>query len=367
MEQTHGGDVKGNLFRGQFPLLYAIEGAIVGGYERQSANTAMLLNCALGSIKNKAIADIGCGYGTTTKQLARFSPASIFACDNSPEMIELLGLIMDPEEKNIGDWLNERGGKELLPPYYQATLQFLEGRRQEFRNGIFVERATCGFCLRSSSKGLMEIHPLDCVTGFDGIAMNNVFHWPVNQIRAEMKEGGAADPETVRPAAVQVLSKIRNLLRPSGAAVMMEPKDFVLEDRDKDLEAYYEAHTLAANPVFRKVHETLNRLLKERFGIERSMPKSANLFPIGQFGDWADEAGLTLEQVVHMEDCDLGDALEWHAIRLLIWMGAVDIAFDQKVRIAEDVRNIVKTELSPKERFAPVRQQSFYFVLRRKD
>lgn len=355
----HGHDKSGDLFKGGFPQLYAIEGAVVGGYERQSANTAMLLDSYLPfGMKDLSVADIGCAYGTTTKQLARFDPKWIFACDNSPDMIELAHLATS-STVGVAQWLESHDGRKILGEYFDTVVRFISGRRDEFQQGRFAaHRGVAALTLQVA--GLMD---LKLNLRFSGVVLNNVFHWPVNQLRAQMP-GGTLDPVTVGPATATAFARIAKILVKHGVAVLQEPKDFVTCD-EPELEEYCEAHTLATHPVFRAVHETLNRLLMERHGITRTVPKSSGMFHLSKMSDWAAEGGLQLEKWVHMEDCDLGDSLEWCAIRLLIWMGAVELPFDEKLKLASDTYEYCAKTLSDTDRYRPMRQQSFYFVLKK--
>lgn len=345
---THGSDAKGQLFRGEFPLLYALEGLLVGGYAQQSANTAMLLEAMLGGIRGREIADIGCGYGTTTYQLARFNPARLLAYDTSAEMIELADLILRSDDP-IEAWLMQHGARVIYGERFADMVTYFELMRRGFRS----MRAYAP--LERLSLQVADIMSLQGKADIDGVAANNVIHWPVNKLRAQHIDDGTA--------VVRVLSKLSSLLKMGGVAVLMEPKEFVVDDRDPAFEEYLESRTIDAHPIYRQANEIMNILLLREFGVERHTPGCARLFPITRFGQLARKSGFELVRVVHAEERVLVDPLTWCAVRMPIWMGGVDIPFEDKLHLTRRVEEMIKRAGSASDLLEPMWQQAFFFVL----
>ncbi len=353
--EMQGVDPKANVFANLYPVLYAAETPVSGGYEQQSMLTATVADQLSDGLRGRRVLDLGCGYGTTSMALARFGPARITAVDTSLAMIKLFQKVMLTDE-DLESYLYELGAEEVLGDLFAVTLEHLKRRRAEFQNGIFkaqkFERldVQCGSIIGMSQGGF------HCVVG------NNFLHWPVNQRKAVLKKAlpDWSDREIVDQAIRDTLRPIATSLVNGGVGVFLEPKDFITFDTDPEREAYCEAHTMSSHPAFIKFNQTFNRLLKENYGIDRATPKTTGLFAISRIAGWAEAVGLKLLRVTHVEMVYNCDPIKAIYVRMPMWLGSqTNLSFDEKLKLGQRVMAEIDSVVTPEDRAVPVQQQQF--------
>lgn len=353
-----GADPRGNVFADLQPVLYAAESPVSGSYVQQSRTTATYAD-AFCALRGAHVLDLGCGYGTTTAALAEFAPARITAADNSAAMTELMRVVMMGDE-DLDLWLRAKGAPAVLGDLYPATLAHLVRRRRDFQCGTFMRN---GGQLRIETLSVLDISP-ERLGVFDVAVLNNVAHWPVNLQRTALQKEypDASYEEITRMAFGRELAAIRSVLRTGGYAVLMEPKDFIMFDSEPRREADTEAHAMPANPVFIGFNTIFNRLLKERFGIERAVPKTSPLFSFSKLALWCAEAGFKLRAFSHIENYLDVDPIMWCYVRMPLWLGNVNISFEEKIALGKEVVRLAREEF-PRERQEPICNQFFYIAL----
>lgn len=353
-------DPRGNVFSDLAPILYAAETPVSGSYVVSSMMTATLANAMLqGGLFHKRVLDVGCGYGTTTMSLSCFRPHVIEAIDNSAPMIELMRILMFGNG-NLRDYLNEKNARLVLRDLFDSTLNHFIERRREFQTGVFHQT---GGVLNVTLGSVMDLKDK---YGFDAIVGNNFLHWPVNQLKANMNgQVGCSDERLTDAATITALTVLKNLLRPGGALVLMEPKDFITCDDDSALDDYCEANTMAMHPVFLKLHTIFNRLLKERYDIDRAIPKTTGMFKRTKFEGWCEKAGLRLERIDYSENAMLCNPMNAFYVRLPMVLGKLNLTFDEKMQLGMDTMNELSRTVTSEEKHTFVRGQNFYICARR--
>jgi SAM-dependent methyltransferase len=359
-KEIQGQDPKSSVFADLQPVLYAAETPVSGSYVASSLVTATLAD-ALGGLRDKKVLDVGCGYGTTSAALANFFPGEIWAIDSSEKMVDLMKTVMFGDT-DLNDWLRRRSADEVLGDLFDTALTHLIRRRTEFQDTAFCRsnRNLLSFVM-SSMELLSSFRGL-----FDAVVGNNFLHWPVNQRKAELKKTHPvlSDAVITDLAVVDALRPIANVLKSGGVAVFMEPKDFITLDNDPGGEAHCEAHTMIAHPVFYKFNVVFNRLLKERYGIDRAIPKTAGLFPASRIPGWCELAGLKFVKMVHIEQSLLGDPLSAFYVRLPLWLGGLTkLSFDEKMALGKMTMAEMPGVLTAEDSAKPIQAQNFFICV----
>lgn len=351
MKSVRAAEDKNKIFEELYPVLYAAESPITAGYVRQSMIASVYADSlVLGGLRGKKILDLGCGFGTTTMEISRFCPSSITAVDNSTAMIELMEVVM-LMDCNIDDWLKEKGADKILGDLYKGTLDYLNQRRADYRQGIFVRG---GGSLNILSASVLDI---SSIGRFDVAIANNMLHWPVKQLI----ESGSVDTET---ALKKVVSGIRQTLLPGGIFIITEPKDFIMFDEDSSREIDSEKNTSTNHPTFKRFHAVLNRILQDRYGIKRSVPSSTGLFKVSKLENCFESQGFECLRMSQRENSDYSDPIIWCQVRAQMWLGGVALSFEEKNKIIQEVVREVRKTITGKEN--PIRTQDFYICLRKK-
>src|SRR3989338_1374722 len=275
--QIHAHDPKGDLFEGLFPVLYSVEGWVRGSYSRQSQTSALLAEVASGGLRNKDVLDMGCGYGTTTFAVSSFFPDSITAVDNSSAMTEMMTFLL-LGDGDIEEWLIQRGAREVLSWRFERTRDYLKFFRQCFRQNSFWSSSH----LRVITSSLMDF---SANSFFDAVVANNSIHWPINHLKKESAEKGV-ELETDQ-CIVVVLAKLRTLLKSKGVLVVMEPRQLATLDTDLFRAENFDRFGSNNNPVFVKLNLLLNRILRERYSVERGSPKDLGMFKVSRMPELA--------------------------------------------------------------------------------
>ncbi|MEK7659295.1 MAG: class I SAM-dependent methyltransferase [Patescibacteria group bacterium] len=351
----HAYDPKGDLFEGLFPVIYSVEGWVRGSYLRQSQNSALLAEMASGGLRGKDILDIGCGYGTTAFAISSFFPASITAIDSSKAMIEMMRFLL-LENGDIEVWLIQRGAKEVLGRRFERTAEYLKFFRRCFRqNSFWAESAN----LKVVNSLLMDF---SSNVPFDVAIANNVLHWPVNQLKKKHEEGGRK-PET-DDCIVEALLKVKTLLKPGGTLVMMEPRQVTALDTDSSRAKNFDKFGSNSNPVFVKLNLTLNRILMERYSIERGAPKDIEMFRTSRMRDLGNKAGFELERMVVIEEPSFIRSVDFYPTIIPINLATVGLPLTEKVKIIREAEAELNDTLTEEEKNLPMQSQAFYFVFR---
>ncbi len=363
-EATQGVDPKAKVFADLYPVLYAAETPISGAYVTTSWMSATIADVLSGGLAGKDVLDVGCGYGTTSAIIANFKPKRIMAVDNSEAMIELYRNVM-LSDLALHNWLIEKNARPVLQDLYYPTLYHLLARRAQFQNGAFYKNGGKAEALCCSSLSLSR----DSVGTFDVVIGNNFLHWPVNQRLAELRKDNASsnrsEEQMLSRAVNDALLPIADVLRDGGVAVMMEPKDFMTDDLYPDHEAALEAGSMTAHPLFKKFHETFNRLLKEGYGIDRKVPTNTGLFKNSKLQGYAEVAGLKLERLVHAENSFTCDPVKAFYVRLPMVLGGLNIPFDDKLKLGQQTMIEFDKLVTAEDKELPLQTQYFYICLRR--
>ncbi len=363
-EATQGVDPKAKVFADLYPVLYAAETPVSGAYVTTSWMSATIADVLCGSLAGKDVLDVGCGYGTTSAIIANFKPKSITAVDNSAAMIELYRNVM-LSDLALHNWLIEKDARSVLGDLYYPTLNHLLARRAQFQKSAFYRNGGKVNTLCCSSLGLSR----DKMGTFDVVIGNNFLHWPVNQRLAELRKdnasGSRSEEQMLARAVNDALVPITYVLREGGVAVMMEPKDFMTDDVHPDHDAALEAGSMTAHPLFKKFHETFNRLLKERYGIDRKVPTNTGLFKNSKLQGYAEAAGLKLERLVHAENSFACDPVKAFYVRLPMVLGALNIPFEEKLKLGQQTMVEFEKLVTADEADLPLQTQYFYICLRR--
>ncbi|MBU6431347.1 MAG: class I SAM-dependent methyltransferase [Patescibacteria group bacterium] len=355
MKSVQAVEGKNKMFEELYPVLYAAESPITAGYVRQSIIASVYADSlVLGGLRGKKILDLGCGFGTTTMEISKFCPGSITAIDNSTAMIELMKVVM-LDDCNIDEWLQKKGADKILGDLYKGTLDYLNQRRADYRQGIFVRG---GGSLNTLTSSVLDISNFILKIGrFDVAIANNMLHWPVKQLI----ESSSVDTET---ALNKVISRIEQTLLPGGILIITEPKDFITFDDDRSREIDSEKNTSTNHPVFKRFHATLNRILEDCYGIKRAVPSSTGLFKVSKLRDCFESQGFEYIQMSQRENSDYSDPIIWCQVRAQMWLGEVTLSFEEKNKIIQETVGEVRKTITGKE--DPIRTQDFYICLRKK-
>lgn len=341
--------------------LFAVSGAVDGGYSRMSEHCAAFAVAHMDGLAGKDVLDIGCGYGATTMALTVHAPKSIIAVDNSKAMIELLRTIL-LSDKDLARWLSSIGAPAVLGDFHEPLLDHLEGFRMWFNRGIFNRRGGTleAHVCDGLELGSLGLRPVDLVIG------NNYFHWPINQRRAALEKEHTdwSAEKVLEQACSDALEPLADVLKPGGTMVLMEPIDFItLEDEVvyRDLMDAY----LTSHPLFVRFHETFNRILKDEHDIDRNMPKASPLFHEETMPDMFAANGFELVQLHTVEWAYTCPPLDVFLVRLPMTIAKVDIPFEKKIELGKRVRaELLKANLSDKE-LAFTRNVWFFSVLKK--
>lgn len=342
------GNSRGDLFENLFPILYSVEGSISGTYLRQSRISALLAELMTGGLAGKDVLDLGCGYGTTTLALSGFEPGSITAIDNSRAMTEMMHLLF-LEDGGIEEWLNSKGARSILGRRFDRTLKFLTLFRNGFRLTNFWKERKDRLeilCLSLFGDEEIEIGP------FDAAIANNMLHWPITQLKGKL--------ESVQECTVAVLKKVRKVLKSGQTFVFMEPKQLVRLEESREKGRFQ--LTATTHPVFTKLNQKLNQLLKEKYGIDREMPQNVDLFRTEEMADIARQSGFEVTAIKVIDEPTLVEPLEIFSVILPINLGTVDLPISEKVSLIAETAG--RLEIPEDQRLMPLRDTSVYFVLR---
>lgn len=342
----HAYDPKGDLFEGLFPVLYAVEGWVRGSYLRQSQNSALLAEATIsGGLREKDVLDIGCGFGTTTFAISSFFPASITAIDNSKAMIEMMRFLL-LGKGDVELWLIQKGSKEVLGSRFERTVEYLKFFRRCFRQNSFWAESPR---LKTVNSSLMDFFSSGL---FDVAIANNALHWPVNQVKKDHEKEGRS-PQT-DDCIVAVLAKARDLLRVAGVLVVMEPRQVTALDTDSSRAENFDRFGSNSNSVFVNLNLILNRILKERYSIERDAPKDLEMFRVSRMPDLAVKAGFELERVVVIEEPSLVRSVDFYPTIIPINLATVDLPLPEKVKIIREAEAELNDILTEEEKSLPV-------------
>lgn len=369
VQQSQGQDPREQVFKSLYPVLYAAETPVSNSYVTSSLIAAACLDSMLkdrGGLQDKIVLDLGGGYGTTAAVVANFMPNGITSVDNSAAMTELLNKVMLSKD-DLGAWLKERGAEEILGDLFVPTLRHLEQRRAEFQKGLFYES---GRVLSPVTMSSMEVEDKLCrpiLWSFDAVIGNNFLHWPVNQQKEALQKShpDMKDPELTERAIWEALRPIAATLNKGGAAVMMEPKDFMMLDDQPELDAAMDANTMVAHPLFQKFHTIFNRLLKERHGKDRKVPAASPIFKTSRLADICKWSGLELERVTWCENAFSCDPVDAFYVRLPLLLGGIDLPFDDKMAIGKAAMAEFRASVSAKEMRMPIKTYYFFICLRK--
>lgn len=353
-----GVDPKGQVFAGLAAVLYAAESAVSAGYIDQSRSTAAHAEAATGGLRGKRVLDAGCGYGTTTMALARHAPKEILAIDNSAAHVELLRTILLSLE-NIDDYLRAKEAPAVLGDLYERTLNHFVAMRAEFREGVFRRNGGKFLVFHQDSTEPMASSIADVIVG------NNFLHWPINQRRGKYLKDGVKEDQAFSAAVADALKPLHRVLSADGVAVFLEPKDFVTVDNDPAWDADLESTTMVAHPVFIKMNQMLNGILKEEHGIERKVPKTTALFRMSEVGELFERNGFRLVRTAFHEGILPCNPVDAFFVRFPMWLGSVDLPFEAKLALGKRVRENLPALLTPQDIAVPVRGEYFTFVLER--
>ncbi len=358
-EKQHAHDPQGTLFEGLFPVMYAMEGLVKGGYLRQSRYTALLADTHSGGLIGKNVLDLGCGYGTTTFAAAGFYPASITATDRSQAMIEMMRLVL-LSSGSIEDWLLALGADQLLKEKLSDLTKFLGQMRQCFHLSSFWKHH---HPLEILNYGLFEFPtPTDL---FDVVVANNVLHWPINQLKADLEKTG--QQTTVDRCTAEVLNQARRLIKPKGILVIMEPKALTVFDTHPLLEASFSELNDGNHPVFIKLNNLINQILQRDYNITRNTPRNPDMFRVSQMDGLAVDAGFRLIKTTAVEELTMMPAIEFFPINVPINLGAINLPLLEKMKVVQEATVGLEPLLSEEERTMPMRGQSFYFTFQAVD
>lgn len=361
-KEMQGVDPKANVFANLYPMLYAAETPVSGGYEQQSMLTATIADQLCGGLHRRRVLDLGCGYGTTTMALARFCPGHITAIDNSEKMIELLKIVM-LSDVDLEMYMRHRGAEEVLGDLFPVTLEHLKRRRAEFQQGIY--HTAYGDRLDARVVSSLELQSALC--DYDCVVGNNFLHWPVNQRKAVLKKDQPfrTDSEIIDLAIGDALRPIARTLKHGGVGVFLEPKDFITIDDDPDLERYCEAHTMVPHPVFFTFHRLLNRLLKENYGLDRAMPKTTGMFNVSRIEGYVKSAGFKLLRLTHVETVYNCDPVKAMYVRMPMLLGSLNLSFDDKINLGKQVMAKIDSMVTAADRAVPIQQQHFVICVQK--
>ncbi len=332
------------VFAELYPFVYAADTPLTHTYEKMSETTAAFAEAYAG-LRNKRVLDMGCGYGTTTVALAAFGPSEIVAVDMSSPMIELLRQVLLSSDP-LDAFLRRRGAEAVLDEFYEPTLAHLHWIRTTFQGSLFWRPPQQGALRALVWDGLQleqaHIAPVDVVVA------NNYLHWPVNQRMNQLQQvyPDRSSAELLAQASRDALHPLAALLPPKGIAVITETKDFVTvdqcpdldTDRSPDLDAAMERHFPTVHPLFLTFQETVNRLLKEEYGIERDIPQTTKLFETSTLPALVRNGGFALRRVHVVEHTCPCDPLDSYFVRLPMLLGTIDIPLQAKIDLAKRVR-----------------------------
>lgn len=354
-------DPRRDIFTQLTPVVYASSPARF--YEEDSASTAHCLDMLCSGLRDQRVLDLGCGYGTTTMALSRFGPREIVAVDPSADMLDLMRCVHGSEETNFVAWMEAQGARPVLGSLFDQTVAKFEHRRREFVHGIFRRRGG-HLILRQQSAFELDSAELGV---FDAVAANNVLHWPINQRRAELrKQNPDDDNDELRiQAIVETLAAVSRMLRPGGAAVLMEPKNFMTVDDDLAFDADGEAHTIVAHPLFVRCNALLNERLQQRYGIKRPIPFHTTLFQRSRIKEWCQEVGLEMVGVKHREIAGAGDIMPTIQATMPMSLGEIELSHQEKLTLVAEVLAEMERTASTEEKFLPLFTQCFFICCRK--
>ena len=355
------GENAGKVFSELYPLLYASMSPISRCYEVIAEKIAAFADAHLG-VGGKTVLDIGCGFGTVALAAAAYAPKKIYAVDSSEGMI---GLLVETllGNRNLSDWMaGKEGAREVLGEFYEPTLRHLLAVRNAFHGGIFLRRggelkALQADGLRVDSLGL---DPIDIIVG------GNYLHWPVNQSLAELKRKSPEIPPEVllKTACAMALRPLANVMKPGGIMVLMEGEDFITFDDSPEEEQDFRGNVAVEHPVFQRFHSIFVEIMEKRFGIKKDLPKRSSLFPRSMLAGLFAENGFELKRFHHMEDVRENYLASIFAGFPML-MGSVDIPFEEKLKLGQEVRLKLLASATPEELAVPYRSQLFFQVLLR--
>jgi len=352
-----GVNPKDDVFKDLAAVVYAAEGLISGTYTHQSRFAATLAEAHCGGLRGKRIIDMGCGYGTTTAEIARHCPAMILGVDASPQMIDLYREVF-ALDGDIRAWLRTKGA-EALGPMHGMAASHLENLRRDFKSGAFSAR---GGRIQPLCR---HLRALALRPEWDAVVGNNFFHWPVNEEKASCVEEGLCQADATDAAIGTSLTWLGQGLRKGGVAVLLEPLDFVSYDDDPSRQAFLEARNPIAHPIATAMQEAVNRILAAEHGVTRPVLRTSPIFRTSAMKGLFDRAGFDLIQTAFSEITVFCDPVDAFMVRMPMWLGSVDLPFETKIAIAARANDEVHEAARPEDLELPLHSECTVFVARK--
>ncbi len=341
-----------------YAALYATEGCVSGLYYHSSRGAALHLDMLSCGLRGLNVLDVGCGCGATLLALANHVPASITCVDSSSGMVAFLQMLF-LSDQNIEESLRAGGVAELLPPdLFGPAVEYFNRQRRRFLASTFMKSGGQVIVKMMSSLDITK----EKFGLFDAIVGNNFIHWPINSRRVELKKAHPdwSDGQVLNTAIDDALRPLVSVLRPGGAMVLMEPKNFVVCDDDPVQEKQCADAMTSTHPLYKKFQETLNRMISERYGVQRVAPKSPGMFDLSRIHQILHRNGLAPQGVLHEESVTCCDVLYSQLLRSPMVLGAVDISLYEKMALGREAVEELRRTASVAELGQPLYSQNFF-------
>lgn len=357
----HGHNVRGDAFAEAATVLYMYLETLAGTYRQCADRTVDLA----GSLFGKRVADVGCGFGTTTLSIAAGMPAEIIAVDKSETQTELFKSIFHGGGALL-DVLNRMDTTAVIGEEgHQALLAHLTNMWTEYWASRYGARSPFPHVITADCLTLTA----DMFSGeLDVLIGTHLAHWPINQRRSELIAQGVDAEVAYQQATRETLSALARPLKKGGTLALFEPMNFVGMKDKPELQQELTARTAAlCHHVFRAMDEMINTILLREHSITRTLPTSANLFELTEMRRVFAECGLELHEPVDPREsryhCKTRlDMVETAFATLPMHIASVDLPFEEKLNIARRVRDRALREL-PHEAFQkPMQSYGFVFV-----